>query len=77
MRSILIAGVLVELATAVMTPSPVFASDGCRAFHGGVNSKTKGEGGSRVGHGFNKADTLSVSIHQSPTQMKVTVNLLE
>ncbi len=68
---------LCALATAVMAPSIVLASDGCSEFHGLTTDETKGEGGSRTGHGFDKGDTLSVSIHQSPNQMKMTVNLLE
>ncbi len=68
----------VGLIVALTASSTAFASDGCRAFRGAVDSEMRGqEGGSRVGHGFDKGDTLSVSIHQSPTRMKVTANLLE
>ena len=72
------ARLLLALAAAVTASSTVFASDGCSTFRGGVNSEMKGqEGGSRAGHGFDKGDKLSVSIHQSPAQMKVTANLVE
>jgi len=42
-----------------------------------VNDQTKGPGGSRVGAGFNKGDTLTVAIYDRPDLKKVTVNLLQ
>jgi hypothetical protein len=65
------------LATILAASRPATASPGCSAFRGAVNDQTKGEGGDRVGHGFSKGDTLTVTIHQGPGQMKKSVNLLE
>jgi hypothetical protein len=65
------------LATALTASWPALASVGCGAFRGSANDQTKGEGGSRVGAGFSKGDTLTVTIYEAPGQMKETVNLLE
>ena len=65
------------LATTTIVSWPALASEGCSAFRGGVDHQTKGQGGDRVGHGFDKGDTLTITIHQSQDQLKVGVNLLE
>ncbi len=65
------------LATALAVSWPALASTGCNAFQGRVDDQTKSEGGKRVGHGFSQGDTLTITIHQSPDQMKETVNLME
>ena len=68
---------LAALAAALIASCPALASVGCSNFYGMVNDRTKGEGGKRVGHGFSKGDTLTVTIHQAPDQMKETANLLQ
>ena len=72
-------GDAVAILSAV-SPPPL-ASAGCRVFQGGVDDQTRGEGGSRVGAGFNKGDKLTVTIRQAPEkikgQMKQTADLLE
>jgi hypothetical protein len=72
--SLIAMGLLVTILTA---SRPAIPSAGCRAFRGAVDHHTKGEGGNRVGHGFSKGDTLTVTIHQAPSQAKEDVNLLE
>ena len=69
------------LAILSAVSSPALASAGCRAFQGGVDDQTRGEGVSRVGAGFSKGDTLTVTIRQAPErikgQIKQTAGLLE
>lgn len=65
------------LATILAASRPAIASTGCSAFRGAVDDQTRGEGGHRVGHKFSKGDTLTVTIHQAPSQTKEDVNLLE
>lgn len=72
--SLIALGLLVTILTA---SRPAISPTGCRAFRGAVDHQTKGEGGNRVGHGFSKGDTLTITIHQAPDQMKEGANLLE
>jgi hypothetical protein len=65
------------LATASTAARPARASAGCSEFHGLADDQTKGEGGSRVGHGFSKGDTLTVTIQEDPHQVRYTANLLQ
>lgn len=66
---------LTALATVLTASWPALASPGCSTFGGIAGYQTKGEGGDRAGHGFSKGDTLAVTIHQVPGQMKQTANL--
>jgi hypothetical protein len=65
------------LTAASIAARPAHASSGCSEFRGSVDDQTKGEGGSRVGEGFGKGDTLTVTIDQAPGHARVAVNLLE
>lgn len=68
---------LTALATVLTASLPALASPGCSTFGGIADYQIKGEGGERAGHGFSKGDTLAVTIHQAPGQMKQTANLLQ
>jgi hypothetical protein len=63
-------------AAASIVSGPAHASTGCSEFRGRVDDQTKGEGGSRVGEGFSKGDTLTVTVHEAPGKKPMMVNLL-
>jgi len=65
------------LASMTIVSWPALASEGCSAFRGSADHQTKGQGGERVGHGFDRGDTLTITIHRSEGQLKVGANLLE
>lgn len=57
--------------------NPELAKDGCPAFHGMATGATKGEGGNRVGAGFNKGDTLAIEIYNAPGAAKASADILQ
>jgi hypothetical protein len=68
---------VVSLALNYFFSAPPPTRAGCSEFRGGVDSQTKGPGGSRWGVGFNAGDKLTVNIIQAPGQMRLSVSLLQ
>ena len=64
-------------ATILRWNRPELSNEGCRAFHGMATNATKGEGGHRVGAGFNKGDTLVIDINHAPGATTASADLLQ
>jgi hypothetical protein len=65
------------MSVLVLSDQSALASAGCSEFRGLATDSTKGEGGHRVGAGFNKGDRLSIAIHQDPSHESFAANLLQ